>query len=338
MTAKPQNRKPNTIYFENPKGTNYPDLEFPILEPPPNEIYRNRVPRDNTAAGIFGTPEEAGMVTYIPERLEFKANEGTFVWFHGCEYPSKNVSIIEAIYALTPIKKNLINFFRLLTLRETRWLLFMFPLIGKKRRSAIFNYLIKAFNEHADMVFTPFYFKKEYYSRLSTQIMKLIETLLINLGVQENLAEKFGEIIGCIFEFDNAYRYPLHDALNETNKDELLKNPAKEIDRVSQLVFQREQRGIQGAKDEANLINKYNALIKLLRYGLKLPKVKRAFIAGVEVMDWSKVKLDDADIFHTLLYDGYDMRGMNVNERVSIYMSMFPDITKAPPRIRIKNK
>ena len=163
-------------------------------------------------------------------------------------------------------------------------------LISLKQYSKIYFYI--AYRSLVDYMIDP-----EYYTPPIKEIRRALEGLL----------SEYGREVLCFYaESDCAYRYRYQDFLGELNKENLKKNPTKEIKRLVGILYQREL-----AKEK----ELYGLIKKVLPFLLLVPSIKKKIITFLERLDVDKVKLSEEDIFWTNRYVDYDFRGLTKEER-----------------------
>lgn len=302
------------------------------IEQPPDHIFKHRKNRLAPAQDVWGRT-----VSYAPQRAEYIEGKGAFVWYYGVPFPSKTVAPIEAIYAINGVKRLLISTLRVISSREAWIPMGSLILIGRRRRATLLNTACTYFNAMADVMVAPYYMDDGYYCGVVKEIRKFTETLLINLGVDEATGKKTAEIIGMLFEYDNAYRFRLHDVMNEANKEAFLTDFPKEIKRLLQLMAVREN--LNEKRNWNDVTNKFETGGKILKVLWYIPFLRKSLKRAIESMDFNNWKLDEADIYHTLLFSDYNVQGKTLDERVKIMESYHgTDMEKWPPRIEIRSK
>jgi len=301
------------------------NLEIPRLD---ESIFKHKLIPSNPANNNWSS----GVVTYVPRKFESIKGVGNFVYYYGIDLPSKTIAPVEAIFAIGPVKRRFINSIKLMASKEAILPLIGVLLMGRKQRGRFFNKVCQYFNEESETTMRPYYLD-DLYCSVVKEIQKFFEVFLTAIGVEIETAKYTAEIIGCMFEFDNAYRYPGQDALNETTKERLLKYFPQEVERLVQLNRDRVP------NRDASVPVKFKAVGKVLSIAwIFIPWLRNAIKKGIESMNWDNVKLDEADIFHTLLFGDYDTRGLSLQRRIEIYEAMYPDISKRPPRVIVTNK
>ena len=172
------------------------------------------------------------------------------------------------------------------------------------------------------------FLKPNRYRQSVRELIKLINGFISNLGIRvwtpETGERDFGKVIGTILEYDNAYYWRMEDIFSETSKELLIKNPRKELKRLLEIYKSREKGGIEF---------KAEAIVKALNWIFWIPGVKKAFRKAIQSVDIEKMKMTKDDSYFTMIYEGYDFQGKNIEERTKIWLSMTDG--KAPERIFI---
>jgi hypothetical protein len=270
-------------------------------------------------------------VSYVPIEGRYIEGEGNFVYYLNVPFPSKCVATVEAINAINPIKRSLINTIRLFASSEFRIPLFSLALVGKNARARLITRICQSINEEADVSAAGFYLEDGYYCKIVKEIRNFIFTLLKELGVEENIATKTSEVIGMLFEYDNAYRFRLLDILTEANRFNFLYSFSEEIDRLLKLSLERDP-------NPKGMDFKFNSIAKLFKYLWIIPAFKKNLQKAIESINFDNCRMDEADIYHTCLYGSYNTGGKTLEERIKILEGYHgSDQTKWPPRIVTKS-
>lgn len=295
------------------------------IAPPPDHIFKFRKNRAAPAQDIWGA---GGTVSYIPQRAEYIEGEGNFVYHYMVPFPSKTVAPVEAIHAIAGAKR--------LTINELRFFASISPLdiFTRKGRSRIITSFFRYFNDTADMMAVGFYLEDGYYCKFAKEVRKAVKTFLMAIGVEEDVADHSGEIFACFFEYDNAYRTRPQDLASETTKEALLTNLPKELDRLISIQATRETVPNGGQE----VVKRFRAAAKVLKYAWWFPKTRKALKQAIEAVDLEKCRMDEADIYHTILYGDYNVGGKVLEERIKL-LEQYHGLDQAnwPPRIMIRN-
>ena len=310
----------------DPPGT--PHTETVGIPLPPDNIFKRKRDRIMPSQDIWGI----GTITYIPIRAEYIKGKGNFVYYQGVSIPSKTVALAPAVYAVNGMKRMIMEDIRLLSKKQSRFLLAGLAIIGKKRRGEFLNEYCARINSIGEIIVLPFYLEDDYYCSIVKEIIIFVKTFLIELGVDDLVASKTSEIIGMMFEYDNAYRFRVTDMMNESIKDSFLENFPKELERLIRIGSSRE------VLDKSVSI-RFNLALHLIKYAWYVPQFKKALRTAISAVNFDNCRLDEMDIYHTLLYGDYNVRGKTLEERFQIYADIHgPDMEKWPPRIIIRNR
>ena len=171
------------------------------------------------------------------------------------------------------------------------------------------------------------FLKPNRYRQSVRELIKLINGFISNLGIKVEFYgtpanADFGKVIGTILEYDNAYYWRMEDIFSETSKELLIKNPRKELKRLLEIYKSREKGGIEF---------KAEAIVKALNWIFWIPGVKKAFRKAIQSVDIEKMKMTKDDSYFTMIYEGYDFQGKNIEDRTKIWLSMTGG--KAPERL-----
>ena len=136
---------------------------------------------------------------------------------------------------------------------------------------------------------------------------QFVSSFIIALGFAEHKALKTGKIMATIIEYDNAYHERMQDIANECVKEDLLKNPYKELSRLYQIFISREV----GIKLKLNV----KGVMRLIRLALFVPRIRRAFKRAVMQTNFDDLRMTEADRYTVLFHNGYNFFGMTYEER-----------------------
>jgi len=270
----------------------------------PEKIYKYR--RKQALSG-------ADVVTYMSREVKEIEGKGIFTYYHGTDIPRIGMSptyqdFPKAMAEVDKVKRFLREYLKN-------------PLIIFQAEKKL-----RVFNEFADKCLWNWYIGEKYWTPTTLQIYLFISNLINSLGVNVLVAMDFANIVATLFEYDDAYRYRLNDLMSETTKEAMIANFAGETKRLLEISEKREEIG--------GVTNKFRNIYRLFRFLCLIPKVKRAIIQGLKAVDWKGWQLTESEIFHTLLWDGYNVRGINLYERKMYYNSLFAGKEK-PKRITI---
>lgn len=170
---------------------------------------------------------------------------------------------------------------------------------------------LQSFNRQAFRIASvskdPYFLKEKHLTRVSRELQFCIFIFLVELGIEESIADKFSEIFSHILEYDNAYRFRFLDIMGSTSKEELKSNHKA----IRSLIERIKERDLEGIAD------KYIKIIKILKYALWIPRVKRAFNKVIEEMDIENLQPQEADRYWFCTKNTYKFMGMTDEERKS---------------------
>lgn len=199
------------------------------------------------------------------DRVEY--SQGIRVYLEGCSFPQKGLPTKEALFAINQVKK----------------ILKMFH---------IFIWSRKRFEELCWPVISPYILKEEYQQVFTKEFAKFF-------------TGKTAEIISHIFEYDWAYRLRLQDMLGETTKDELLKQPYREVTRIVEINKQRDYKEVSDK-------------FRFLPYIFLIPSVRRRFRHALKEIDFAKLQFDEGDMYWANQRLEYNTFGKTFEERTEL--------------------
>lgn len=227
---------------------------------------------------------------YLFEKLERVEGKGMLVFYDGALYPARGFPTDPSSDAVNFIKR---------TLRES----LKFPLIfaySNKR-------LIDSFNEIASNSIGRAFHPGYIICPAAAKIQKIVETFLIEIGIDHQAAKDCAKYIGFIFENDNAYRYRVQDMATEAMVEAFIDNPRKEFERVLNIYIEREG-------GHTVVINKFKLFAKFISFSLLFPKYKRAFKKAI-AHGLDGLKYDREDWYWVSHRTDYKFGGMTHEQR-----------------------
>ncbi len=150
-----------------------------------------------------------------------------------------------------------------------------------------------------------------FLTPFSLELGKFITTFLYNVGITEKTAVEFGKIVANMFEYDNAYRFRLQDLFTASSLKDMKEKPYKEICRLLKLSKERDSEGVS---------QKFRYIKPILFLAFLIPKVKKAFIKTLDLIEFKNLQLDEIDLYWIAMRTDYDYLGMEVQERADIYL------------------
>jgi hypothetical protein len=304
------------------------------IEFPPDRIFKQHRNRISVSAYTWGN----GNASYIPTHAEYIEGKGNFVYYEGKDIPpSRAVAIPQMIAAADPVKRLLIQLLGLVASKSSRMIFLAVGLtltVSKKLRKSFLDELAFRFVRIGSVSLNPFYLEDGYYSAPVKEIRKFITTFFVGLDMDAKLADELAETVGCLFEYDPAYRWRMQDMMTECNPEALHDNLPKELERLIALESTRENIGANPDVPE-----KFRKGAFLLKFLWKFPAFKKAIQKAVKGITMSEIRLDELDYYHTYLYGNYNVGGKTLEERMKILESIHgPDPEDWPPRMVIMQK
>lgn len=315
--------------------------KIPIIRPIPNvfedfknEEYQSSVETSENTSTKRVTSQH-GTLVYITEHV-FYPDEGILMKYKDIPYLRQGFVFPEAMDAISNLKRVTVLFLGTLKGNGQGWI--------KGRIGAflahycwiaqwMFQWYDPNSNKMRRITLAP-----NRYRRSVRELIKLINSFLENLGIKVWTAQTglqdFGTTSCTMIEYDNAYHWRMEDIFGIINWQAFLKNPRKEIKRVVIIYKQREKAGIEF---------KVETIAKALNYLLLIPSVKKALIKAVRSIDVENLKMTDYmpqenqlainDHYYTMIYDGYDFQGKDIEERKKIWLEMTGG--KIPERVYV---
>jgi hypothetical protein len=174
---------------------------------------------------------------------------------------------------------------------------------------------IESFNKQAFRIAVagdePYFLKEKHMTPCSRELQFSIFTFLFEIGINEDIADRFSEIFSHILEYDNAYRYRFMDIMGETTKEDL-QSSHRAINGLIEVIKQRENNQCG---------DKYLRIAKLLNLALYIPKIKRAFLKTIEQTDITNLQPQQADLYWMCSKNSYPFMGKTDEERMSYAQS-----------------
>lgn len=243
------------------------------------------------------TSSEDGQSTII----SLVPNVGVYMPVKDAMFPLKCFASANAVFAANLIKAHLMETVKLLA----KWYLFPFLLLLNKQA------VLDAFNRISMKSFSPYLLVDNCLTDFSRTLKVFLVHFLDGMGFTADSTHTFAILIANLIDLDNAYRLRFEDTISETSK-ERLQNPRKEIKRLLQIMKDREIR--PGVKGRA-IHYKFKVFAYLLSLIMLRPKVKRAFLSALKIIDLEKMSLDTVDVYWTNMRCDYLWRGMTETER-----------------------
>lgn len=227
-------------------------------------------------------------------------SDGSFVtYFHGFKYPVHGLLTREALDATDMLKKYIIGWVRTMTGRPQRYLTALSLFLSNN----LIKDWVREFERYSEHV-TEIYMDTRH---ISPAVREFYNATITILGERKH----FILALCAILEHDKAYRYRLQDILMYADKEEMIKNPAKEVTRLVELYIQREKR------------KEYHSIGFLVKLGLFFyPELKKWIKQFAIETDFTKYTLDTYDLFGCLREEAYDFGGKSPEQRMDKWRNL----------------
>lgn len=261
---------------------------------PPKEVFRENSAEMSRALGQ--------QTLFCYERHELSPENGIVLWFRDVPYPSKGFPFTDAIKAIGLVKRATTIIIKNISIFKLR--------TKARRQDAFHHYCVMG-----DTALAGFYLKDEYLCPFAREAKKFLTIFLTELGYNP----LFADIVAFFIQYDDNYRYRLQDIISETDSETIKRHLFKEIDRLFKLSFDRD------LSDRNKIISKkFKMCVRLLKIGLRLPKVRKAFFKALEEINFDRMKFDEADQYHCLLRGDYDYFGETIETRREVFDKVTP--------------
>lgn len=286
------------------------------------------------------------------ERIEYPEEGGILCYYRVYKFPAKGIPVASALELICVIKKLIINTLKVITSFPFRYLMIPFFFFPRHVRQKAIYYALGKFADVCDWTLnrwyltpkrlsTPFreiYFKtEEYVNKNFGEPYLTISAIPMSSPAltKKEVWLKMAYIVCMILHYDaGGYGWRAQDILMELNKENLRKDPAKELERLFGILMKRERTGGVDA-------SKYEPFFTFAKWGLKLkrkswePIIDILCSLDITGVTWEEFKnadlekvlpqgkeqrigRDHADWYHRLNATMYDFGGVSFNERFSL--------------------
>lgn len=254
-----------------------------------------------------------GQKYHMYDRTEYPREGGIYVYYKGLPFPKKGFPFPEAIHANDLVKRVTVTMLKSISTKYMIPSILAFALLPWKMKMKALSGILTEYNRIGDWLLMGCYLKQDRYSNPCRTLRKVVENFMSELGIDKTQSMLFARIITTMFEYDDAYRYRLQDAMTETSAEALAKTPTREVKRII---------GIVGKREQAERVIQHIASVSFIAGGvLAHPKIRKAFSKAIlSVKDeFKSLQLDNADRYHVLMRGDYDFLGRTFEERAKIY-------------------
>lgn len=256
------------------------------------EYVELEIPKEYATQG-FKEPVWVHSTTHF----EMMENVGALRYIEGATYPAKGIPTPEKIYGVNIIKS---------IIRESAKYAPLFLFVNKNKLFKSFNTITNRILQSTvvDHITVP----HKYFCATAHGVYSIIANFLVNIGVDEEIAEKTGYNIAHIFEHDDAWRYRLQDFATIINISDLHENPSKELERAILEVARRQAFG-----GDNPISTRLKLFIKPIKLVMMLPKYRNAFFNVIRFI--KEMEYDESDWYWVCFRDDYNYGGKSVEER-----------------------
>lgn len=238
--------------------------------------------------GMFETASSAEQVEekvlgkLTVEKVDFPNDGGVFTYYEGLP-KMKGFPDGETVERIDEAKKMVMRILWGIYRSSKIKFIFALPVMQTLCENLILSYweYIKSYR-----------FKPERYCTAVREFYRVFDLLHTwkRVDGESDLWDMIRDDFCITMESDDAYRYRLQIVLPELNKENLRKNPVKELKRLIKLLSDREEN--EGMKDKWRLVSKYFFLIKFK------PKLFKKFIIFLLSLNLEELKMDEDDTYH----------------------------------------
>lgn len=253
-----------------------------------------------------------GSSFHVFDRIDRPAEGGIYIYYKGMPYPKKGLPFPEAIYMNDITKRMTVTIAKSFISKETilpASLVLFYPWKTKVR---MVNKILTNYCRMTQWIHASYAITDERLSAPCRSINLILRTFLENMGI--TIGRKFAKTIALVVEYDDMYRYRIEDIMSCTSRSRMMDNPAREIRRLGSIMRKRER---------THAMDITSKLFKAASIAFMHPKVKKAWRKTMESItdaDFDGLKLDTADSYHALILQGYDFMGMDLKERLKLYI------------------
>lgn len=240
--------------------------------------------------------------------VKYPETGGMLVWREGDQFPSKGMPFHDAVHAIDGVKRLLINTVRFLSSKPLRYFLPLFALIPPPLQRKILRSAVEQF---ADFGFCSLHRVSSLLNpRFLCDAAREVYRAGMEMAGDDFSMKNFVKTLAHVLEYDDAYRYRIQDMFEVMNKEDLLRDPGKELARVLLIAADRGE----GTRE------KFEIFAKLLPLIFMLKVVRKPVIEFFSKVEFKKMYLDELDWYKCLIWSGYDFRGIEIEKRISARM------------------
>lgn len=227
-------------------------------------------------------------------------NEAEFI-IKDAKFPLRSYVDPEILWALNIVKSNFIESVKIASIFP----IIIGVIIASFSTNKI-NIILQSFNRQSWRVFSPYILKDKHLTRAVRELQLSIFTFLIEMGIGETNADQFASLFAHIIQYDGAYRLRVADIFNEIDSERLYSAPGREIDRITSIIKDR---------DTLPVFLKVSKILKLIKYALFIPKIRKAFRKAVSNTNFTNLRMEECDRYWVCMRKDYKFLGLSYDER-----------------------
>ena len=289
---------------------------------PNKDAFENNAPHSSMMVGQYA---------HIFERVEYPESGGMFAYFQGMPFPRKHMPFPEASWANDVAKRITMFFINSFTKKAFALPILAFGILPWKVKIKAFESILAQWVRVCDYILHQYYLRASILAPVCIELRFLIENSLIDIGISIPVAESTAKIIVTLIQYDDAYRYRVEDIFSCLTKEEIVRSPRKALKKAVKIFCEREQ--MPSVADKARAFGLIGSIL------LMNPKIKKVIKRTIDnFCDYENLCMDEADRYHTLIWDGYKFQGLTLDERVEIYKTKYHPNESYPPVCKIVAK
>lgn len=279
-----------------------------------SEIKEYYIPYPDQKA--FGEPKKAtdlGVVLpYEFLRAEYPEHGGILIYKSKLLFPSRGFPFPQAIQSINVAKRLFIDSVYLLTDKKLFGLYFGLLFSTFNGKVKVLNKFLSVYCRSMIQIVKATTPLRRYLIPVASELQGITETFLKELGTENQNAEMAGEILGSIINYDNAYHFRLVDLFSLMDKEKLLKNPAKELQRSIKIFVSREI--------AVQVTDKFKKMLFVFTILFWSKRIKNAFLRAVDQAKWSNLCYTVIDEYNVLERGDYNFLGLTYEQRIDIFL------------------
>lgn len=234
--------------------------------------------------------------------------EGMFTYYVGLLHPKKGFVYPEALAACNIAKRYLLSTLKFFATPSLALPYLAILILPWRLKVKIIEKLLLSYNTTCDVILEPHFLDDQYMMLPARQLRDWIARFLVNLGVSDGTAKRFGLTVATLFEYDCRYMETFQDVMSEASKEVLVARPSRELTRLFGIFAQRE-------KLSKKLLQNVALVGRVFKIIFFHPRIRKAFAQSVKDVDFQKIGLSEADKYWALFEYGYDFMGIPYDER-----------------------